>query len=149
MWVDLDVYCLRRIDYQKDYYFGMNFKKGMMSNCVLKIQRNSIALHSVRNFLDSEVPIPFWWRRERLMTFLDEELPSLNSLPWTTTGPNVLTWALRTTGWNKLWSTLLEVLAIWCSFQLRISRSRIRLRVWIRGHSLYSSVWIYQNSSAR
>ena len=102
MWVDLDVYCLRRIDYQKDYYFGMNFKKGMMSNCVLKIPRNSIALHLVRNSLDSEVPIPFWWRRERLMTFLDEiregELPSLNSLPWTTTGPNVLTWALRTTG---------------------------------------------------
>ena len=72
MWVDLDVYCLRRIDYQKDYYFGMNFKKGMMSNCVLKILRNSIALHLVRNFLDSDVPIPFWWRRERLMTFLDE-----------------------------------------------------------------------------
>ena len=34
MWVDLDFYCLRRIDYQKDCYFGRNFKKGMMSNCV-------------------------------------------------------------------------------------------------------------------
>ena len=102
MWVDLDVYCLRPIDYDKEYYFGINFKKGTVNNCVLKISRRSVALHLVRNFLEAQVPIPFWWRKSRLDPLLEQiaagDLPTLNSLPWTTTGPNVLTWALRATG---------------------------------------------------
>ena len=102
MWVDLDVYCLRPIDYDKEYYFGINFKKGTVNNCVLKIPRRSVALHLVRNFLEAQVPIPFWWRKSRLDPLLEQiaagDLPTLNSLPWTTTGPNVLTWALRATG---------------------------------------------------
>ena len=102
MWVDLDVYCLRPIDYDKEYYFGINFKKGTVNNCVLKIPRRSVTLHLVRNFLEAQVPIPFWWRKSRLDPLLEQiaagDLPTLNSLPWTTTGPNVLTWALRATG---------------------------------------------------
>ena len=102
MWVDLDVYCLRPIDYEKEYNFGINYKKGTVNNCVLKIPRHSVALHLVRDFLATRVPIPFWWRKPRLDPLLNHilegNLPMLNSLPWTTTGPNVLTWALRTTG---------------------------------------------------
>ena len=102
MRVDLDVYCLRQIDYEKEFYFGINYNKGTVNNCVLKIPRHSVALHLVRNFLEARVPIPFWWRKQRLDPLLDQisagNLPTLNSLPWTTTGPNVLTWALRTTG---------------------------------------------------
>ncbi len=102
MWVDLDVYCLRRIDYEKTHYFGINYKKGTVNNCVLKLPRHSVALHLVRNFLEARVPVPFWWRKPRLDPLLERisqgDLPTLNSLPWTTTGPNVMTWALRATG---------------------------------------------------
>ena len=102
MWVDLDVYCLRPIDYDKEYYFRINFKKGTVNNCVLKIPRRSVAMHLVGNFLEAQVPIPFWWRKSRLDPLLEQiaagDLPTLNSLPWTTTGPKVLTWALRATG---------------------------------------------------
>lgn len=102
MWVDLDVYCLRPIDYEKEYNFGINYKKGTVNNCVLKIPSHSVAPYLVRNFLETRVPIPFWWRKPRLDPLLNHisegNLPTLNSLPWTTTGPNVLTWALRTTG---------------------------------------------------
>ena len=72
MWVDLDVYCLRPIDYEKEYYFGINYKKGTVNNCVLKIPRHSVALHLVRNFLEARVPIPFWWRKQRLDPLLDQ-----------------------------------------------------------------------------
>ena len=102
MWVDLDVYCLRQSDYEKEYYFGINYKKGTVNNCVLKMPRHSVALHRVRNFLEARGRIPFWWRRQRLDALMDQfsggNLPTLNSLPWTTTGPNVFTWAMRTTG---------------------------------------------------
>ena len=50
MWVDLDVYCLRPSTTKK-ILFGINYKKGTVNNCVLKIPRYSVALHLVRNFL--------------------------------------------------------------------------------------------------
>ena len=71
MWVDLDVYCLRPIDYEKEFYFGINYKKGTVNNCVLKLPRHSVALHLVRNFLEARVPIPFWWHKPRLDPLLD------------------------------------------------------------------------------
>lgn len=47
-WVD--VYYLRQIDYEKEYYFGINYKKGTVNNCVLKLPRQSAALHLKCNF---------------------------------------------------------------------------------------------------
>lgn len=101
IWVDLDVHCLRPIDYEKEVYFRIDSKKETVNNCILKIPRHSIALHLLCNFLEVRVPILFLSHRELFMTFLDEELPSLNSWSGATPGPNALPSDRRKTGGNK------------------------------------------------
>lgn len=106
MWVDLDVYCARKIDFEASHYFGVVFSRSSTNNCVLKLPKDSMALQLILNFFQAEVPIPFWWQPSKLSKLMESYKqgvrPTLYSLPWTTTGPNVLTWALRTTGEIKM-----------------------------------------------
>ncbi len=102
LWADLDVYCARPLDSAPSHIFGVVYRRRAANNCVLRLPANSPALQLIINFYNSEVPIPFWWPERRLKPLLtDYEAgvqPALGTLPWTTTGPGVLGWALRTTG---------------------------------------------------
>ncbi len=102
LWVDLDVYCARPLDRTGPHMFGVIRRKNSVNNCVLRLPKTSPALQLMLNFYFADVPIPVWWRPERLNRLFAEieagRVPSLSSLPWTTTGPGVLGWALRLTG---------------------------------------------------
>ena len=102
LWVDLDVYCLRPLDAPTDHIFGVVYRRKSANNCVLRLPKNSPALQLMMDFYTAEVPIPHWWPDRRLKPLLEDYKagvrPTLGTLPWTTTGPGVLSWALRTTG---------------------------------------------------
>lgn len=102
IWVDTDIVCVRPLDFVSDYYFGVIYRKQTVNNCVLRLPKQSPALRLMLNFFESKVPIPFWWREAKLRPLLENYkrgiLPTLTNLPWTTTGPNLLSWALRSTG---------------------------------------------------
>lgn len=114
VWVDLDIYCVKPLDFQSDYLFGVVRRKNAMNNCVLRLPRNSLALKLITNFLESEVPLPFWLGHDRIEKLIARHEAgdpfTLYDLPWTTTGPSVTRWALSVTGeikrgqhWHLYW----------------------------------------------
>ncbi|MCV2878788.1 hypothetical protein OE699_07970 [Sedimentimonas flavescens] len=102
VWVDTDVVCINPSILENEYCFGANRRKKTINNCVLRLPKYSPALQLAINFYEAPVPIPHWWRKEKLKPLLNRyragDIPTLTSLPWTTTGPGILSWALRTTG---------------------------------------------------
>jgi hypothetical protein len=114
VWVDLDIYCVNPLDFESDYLFGVVWRKKAMNNCVLRLPRNSLALKLIVNFLESEVPLPFWLSDDHIKKLVNRyeagEQITLYDLPWTTTGPSVTRWALTLTGeidrgqhWHLYW----------------------------------------------
>ncbi|MEM1005994.1 MAG: hypothetical protein AAGK26_11445 [Pseudomonadota bacterium] len=114
VWVDLDIYCVHPLNVKSDYLFGVVWRNRAMNNCVLRLPKTSLALKLIMNFLQSEVPIPFWLGRghiDRLVGRYEAgEKITLYDLPWTTTGPSVTRWALELTGeisrgqhWHVYW----------------------------------------------
>ncbi len=114
VWVDLDVYCYNPLEVQSDYLFGVVRRNWAMNNCVLRIPENSLGLKMILNFLQAEVPIPFWLGSEKVKKLVSRyeagEPVTLYDLPWTTTGPSVARWALSVTGeisrgqhWHLYW----------------------------------------------
>lgn len=100
-WVDMDMVCVRPVEYKKDHYFGVNFGTRSTNNCVLRLPRSSPALMLVQDFYESKTPIPHWLDRETLDQLFESMrngfVPTLEKLPWMTVGPSVLNWALRVT----------------------------------------------------
>lgn len=114
VWVDLDIYCVRPLDVPPDYLFGVVWRNKAMNNCVLRLPKTSLALKLILNFLESEVPIPFWLGSDHIEKLVKRyeagETITLYDLPWTTTGPSVTRWALGVTGeidrgqhWHLYW----------------------------------------------
>lgn len=102
LWVDLDVYCFAPITEDLPYIFGVHRRRKKSNNCVLRLPKDSPALQLMLNFYEAKSPIPVWWREPKLNGLLRDMAkgyrPSLTTLPWTTTGPGVLSWALGRTG---------------------------------------------------
>lgn len=114
LWVDLDIYCAKPLDLESDYIFGVVRRNKTMNNCVLRLPPNSLALKLIMNFLQSEVPLPFWLPEDRLRKVIERyeagHSVNLYDLPWTTSGPSVTRWALTVTGeidrgqhWHLYW----------------------------------------------
>ncbi|NOD76421.1 MULTISPECIES: hypothetical protein [unclassified Ruegeria] len=102
VWVDLDIYCVNPLHVNSDYLFGLIRRNNSMNNCVLRLPKGSLALKLIINFLESDVPFPFWLGPERTQKLVDRyqagDRFTLYDLPWTTTGPSVTRWALNATG---------------------------------------------------
>lgn len=102
VWVDLDIYCVKPLDFQSEYLFGVVRRKWSMNNCVLRLPKESLALKLITNFYQSEVPLPFWLGQEKIKPIVEKyesgEDITLFDLPWTSTGPSVAAWALNVTG---------------------------------------------------
>lgn len=102
LWVDTDVYCLKPTHWNKPYMFGFNRKSKKSNNCVLRLPKTSPSLLLMLDFMNASTPIPHWWRQARLEPFCEKiragHRPTLYNLPWATTGPGLLSWALQQTG---------------------------------------------------
>jgi len=100
MWVDSDVFCLRPLHDSGGYLFSY-VDEGHISNAVLALPSDSLALRDIINFCDDEfAPPPFYKRSKRIKLWAKKMMGNpvhISQLTYNVAGPEALTYYLRKT----------------------------------------------------
>jgi hypothetical protein len=101
IWVDCDVYCVRRFTFDRPYLFGWQHQ-GEINNAVLRLPADSKLVEDLIAVFDKKSPILPWFSPAEQKRWLERkwagEIFDLTDLPWGSAGPRALTYLVRDLG---------------------------------------------------
>lgn len=98
IWADVDAYCLKPWALEDNWCFGWQ-NPTSIANGVMGLPQDSDALAILDEFLSTRGARPPWWTDRQAEAHLAAKGGfGFADLPWATTGPHALTWALSKTG---------------------------------------------------
>lgn len=103
IWADTDIIALRPMPVDLNWFIGHERSdKEMLGNAIMGFPPKSATMMKMVDFLTSDFPIPPWYsdnKRKNMARRRDRgEKLHLGSLPWGTTGPDLLTYFANETG---------------------------------------------------
>ena len=101
LWVDCDMYCVRRFVFDSEYVYGWA-RASRINNAVLRLPAHSPVLDQLIAIFGVKSPIPPWLSPQDESTLLARKLAGetfeLADLPWGSTGPLALTYLVTEAG---------------------------------------------------
>jgi hypothetical protein len=101
IWVDCDVYCVRRFAFDGPYVFGWQHRSEI-NNAVLRLPADSKLVEELIAVFDKKSPILPWLSPAEQKRWLERkwagEVFDLTDLPWGSAGPGALTYLARNLG---------------------------------------------------
>ena len=101
IWADVDMFCVKPINYDSKHIFGFQDKSNVC-NALLGLPHDSPALKNYLKYVSDEYPIPPWWEKELRS---DAEIKKTagkwkhaSQQPHGIYGPAALTWFLKESG---------------------------------------------------
>jgi len=101
LWIDCDVYCLRRFAFDSDYVYGWEGANSI-NGAVLGLPKESPVLEKLIALFATRAPVLPWLSSREQSTLLAKRLAGegfgLADLPWGVAGPQALTYFLTEAG---------------------------------------------------
>lgn len=101
LWIDCDVYCLRRFAFDGEYVFGWQ-QPNSINGAVLRLPSDSPVLEKLIAIFDMKSPVLPWLRAEDQSTLMARRLAGeafgIGDLRWGAAGPAALTYLLTEAG---------------------------------------------------